>query len=68
MVKLQTQSKREIGVLAEYISEDLSVFIVAENKFSENPANGGLRLMNYETDIDCLQDGFRLANLMKSSV
>ncbi len=66
MVNLQTQSKREIGVLAEYISEDLSVFIVAENKFSDNPANGGLRLMNYETDIDCLQDGFRLANLMKS--
>ena len=31
MVNLQTPTKREVGILAEYISEDLSVFIVAEN-------------------------------------
>ena len=66
MVNLQTQSKSDVGVLAEYISKELSVFIVAENKPDDHPANGGLRLLNYETDIECLQDGFRLANLMKS--
>ena len=65
MVNLQTLEKREIGVLAEYISEDLSVFIVAENN-NNKPANGGLRLLPYETDLDCLKDGFRLANLMKT--
>jgi len=65
MVNLQTHLKNEIGVLAEYISEELSVFIVAENKPYDHPANGGLRLLNYETDMECLQDGFRLANLMK---
>ena len=66
MVNLQTQAKSEVGVLAEYISEELSVFIVAENKTDYHPANGGLRLLNYENDMECLQDGFRLANLMKS--
>ena len=66
MVNLQTQTKKEVGVLAEYISDDLSIFIVAECKRDIYPANGGLRLLNYETDIECLQDGFRLANLMKS--
>ncbi len=66
MVNLQTQSKKEVGILAEYISEELSVFIVAENKLDDHPANGGLRLLNYETDMECIQDGFRLANLMKS--
>lgn len=66
MVNLQTQAKKEVGILAEYISEELSVFIVAENKLEDNPANGGLRLLNYETDMECIQDGFRLANLMKS--
>ena len=66
MVNLQTQLKSEVGVLAEYISDELSVFIVAENKLENHPANGGLRLLNYETDMECLQDGFRLANLMKS--
>ena len=45
MVNLQTQSKSEVGVLAEYISDELSVFIVAENKPDEHPANGGLRLL-----------------------
>ena len=66
MVNLQTQAKREVGILAEYISEELSVFIVAENELDVNPANGGLRLLNYETDMECIQDGFRLANLMKT--
>ncbi len=66
MLNLQTQQKSEVGILAEYISEELSIFIVAENKLEEHPANGGLRLLNYETDMECIQDGFRLANLMKS--
>ena len=66
MVNLQTQSKKQVGVLAEYISKELSVFIVAENRLDSHPANGGLRLLNYETDMECLQDGFKLANLMKS--
>ena len=65
MVNLETQKKSEVGVLAEYISEELSVFIVAENKSNDYPANGGLRLLDYETDLECIQDGFRLANLMK---
>ena len=66
MVNLQSHLKSEVGVLAEYISEELSVFIVAENNNQNYPANGGLRLLNYKTDMECLQDGFRLANLMKS--
>tara|TARA_Y100001970_G_C14255801_1_gene875256 strand:- start:1844 stop:2893 length:1050 start_codon:yes stop_codon:yes gene_type:complete len=66
MVNLQTHTKSEVGVLAEYISKELSIFIVAENKLSIHPANGGLRFMNYESDIECLHDGFRLANLMKN--
>ena len=66
MVNLQNQIKSEVGVLAEYISDELSVFIVAETKVDNHPANGGLRLLNYETDMECLKDGFRLANLMKS--
>ncbi len=66
MVNLQTQQKSEVGILAEYISEELSIFIVAENNLEDYPANGGLRLLNYETDMQCIQDGFRLANLMKS--
>ena len=45
MVNLQTQLKSEVGVLAEYISDELSVFIVAENKPDDHPANGGLRLL-----------------------
>ena len=65
MVNLQTQAKSEVGILAEYISEELSVYIVAENMLEDHPANGGLRLLNYETDMECIQDGFRLANLMK---
>jgi len=64
VVNLQTNINREVGILAEYISEDLSIFIVAENKFHSHPANGGLRLLNYESDMECIQDGFRLANLM----
>ncbi len=66
MVNLQSPTKTQVGVLAEFISEELSVFVVAENKLDIHPANGGLRLLNYETDMDCLKDGFRLANLMKS--
>ena len=38
MINLQTLKKREIGVLAEHISEDLSVFIVAENNENSKPA------------------------------
>ena len=52
MVNLQTQLKSEVGLLAEYISDELSVFIVAENKPDDRPANGGLRLLNYETDME----------------
>ena len=65
MLDLKIPKKNQVGVIAEYISEDLSVFIIAENNTIDNPANGGLRLLEYETDIECIQDGFRLANLMK---
>ena len=60
MVFLQTQTKSEVGILAEYISEELSIFIVAENKMGGQPSNGGLRLLDYDTDMDCLQDGLDL--------
>tara|TARA_Y100000589_G_C27188427_1_gene643692 strand:+ start:2509 stop:3555 length:1047 start_codon:yes stop_codon:yes gene_type:complete len=65
MVNLLTQKTREVGVIAEYISDDLSVFIVAQNNGLNSPANGGLRLLDYDSDIECIQDGFRLANLMR---
>ncbi len=65
MVNLQILKNNKIGVIAEYISENLSIFIVSENNSSRNPSNGGLRFLEYETDLDCLQDGFRLAKLMK---
>ena len=38
MVNLQTQQKSEVGILAEYISEELSIFIVAENNLEDHPA------------------------------
>ena len=56
MVNLQIQTKKHVGVLAEYISDELSIFVVAENKLDAHPANGGLRLLNYTTDMECLQD------------
>ena len=40
MVFLQNQTKSEVGVLAEYISEELSIFIVAEDKMGGHPSNG----------------------------
>ena len=64
MKNLQILNKSEIRVLAEYISDKLSIFVIAECEQSK-PANGGLRLLSYETDIDCINDGFRLANLMR---
>tara|TARA_B100000579_G_scaffold435949_1_gene460550 strand:- start:4455 stop:5516 length:1062 start_codon:yes stop_codon:yes gene_type:complete len=58
-------SKKGLCILAEHKSDDLSVFIVGE-KFKDNkPANGGLRLLCYPSDADCINDGLRLANLMK---
>lgn len=66
MVNLQTLNKKEIGVIAEHITKDLSIFVIAENGEINKPANGGLRLLHYETDLDCVRDGFRLAKLMKT--
>ena len=58
-------SDEGIQILAEHKSDDLSVFILGE-KFQDNkPANGGLRLLCYPSDDDCINDGLRLANLMK---
>ena len=59
-----TQPSPNISVLAEHVSEHLSVFVVAEDTNSERPANGGLRLLNYPTDAACIADGERLAGLM----
>lgn len=53
-----------VTVLAEHVSEHLSVFVVAENTCSERPANGGLRLLSYDDDATCKADGHRLASLM----
>ena len=53
-----------VSVLAEHVSEHLSVFVVGENTDSKRPANGGLRLLNYPSDAACIADGERLAGLM----
>tara|TARA_Y100000589_G_scaffold310846_1_gene329646 strand:+ start:7584 stop:8627 length:1044 start_codon:yes stop_codon:yes gene_type:complete len=66
MVNLQTLNKKEIGVIAEHITEDLSIYVIAENNEDDKPANGGLRLLEYKTDFECIEDGFRLAKLMKT--
>ena len=52
-------------ILAEHKSDDLSVFIVGEKIQENKPANGGLRLLCYPSDEECINDGLRLANLMK---
>jgi leucine dehydrogenase len=53
-----------VTVLAEHVSEHLSVFVVAESTCSQRPANGGLRLLSYDDDATCKADGHRLASLM----
>ena len=53
-----------VSVLAEHISDHLSVFVVAEDTDAQRPANGGLRLLNYPSDEACIADGERLAGLM----
>ena len=57
-------SSPQVRVLAEHISDHLSVFVVAENTDAERPANGGLRLLSYDSDATCKADGHRLASLM----
>lgn len=59
-----TRPKPTVSVLAEHVSDHLSVFVVAENTDSARPANGGLRLLNYPSDAACIADGERLAGLM----
>ena len=56
-------SSPQVRVLAEHISDHLSVFVVAENTDAERPANGGLRLLSYDSDATCKADGHRLANV-----
>lgn len=53
-----------VSVLAEHVSDHLSVFVVAEDTDAKRPANGGLRLLNYPSDEACIADGQRLAGLM----
>lgn len=60
----KTKSAPNVSVLAEHISDHLSVFVVAENTDAQRPANGGLRLLNYPSDEACIADGERLAGLM----
>ena len=55
----------ELCILAEHKSDDLSVFIVGEKIHDNKPANGGLRLLCYPSDAECINDGLRLASLMK---
>jgi leucine dehydrogenase len=57
-------SSPQVRVLAEHISDHLSVFVVAENTDAGRPANGGLRLLSYDSDATCKADGHRLASLM----
>ena len=58
-------SEKELCILAEHKSDDLSVFIVGEKIQHNKPANGGLRLLCYSSDTECIKDGLRLASLMK---
>ena len=58
-------SEKELCILAEHKSDDLSVFIVGEKIQHNKPANGGLRLLCYSSDTECINDGLRLAGLMK---
>ena len=53
-----------VSVLAEHVSDHLSVFVVGENTDAKRPANGGLRLLNYPSDEACIADGQQLAGLM----
>ena len=53
-----------VSVLAQHVSDHLSVFVVAEDTDAQRPANGGLRLLNYPSDAACIADGERLAGLM----
>jgi leucine dehydrogenase len=57
-------SSPQVRVLAEHISDHLSVFVVAENTDAGRPATGGLRLLSYDSDATCKADGHRLASLM----
>ena len=58
------KSAPTVSVLAEHVSDHLSVFVVAEDTDAKRPANGGLRLLNYPSDEACIADGERLAGLM----
>ena len=60
----QTKPTPSVSVLAEHVSDHLSVFVVAEDTDAKRPANGGLRLLNYPSDEACIADGERLAGLM----
>ena len=60
----RTKAKPTVSVLAEHVSDHLSVFVVAEDTDAQRPANGGLRLLNYPSDAACIADGERLAGLM----
>ena len=59
-----TNPEPTVSVLAQHVSDHLSVFVVAENTDAKKPANGGLRLLNYPSDEACIADGERLAGLM----
>ena len=59
-----SKSTPVVSVLAEHVSDHLSVFVVAEDTDAQRPANGGLRLLNYPSDEACIADGERLAGLM----
>ena len=59
-----TRTAPNVSVLANHVSDHLSVFVVAENTDARRPANGGLRLLNYPSDEACIADGQRLAGLM----
>ena len=59
-----SKSTPAVSVLAEHVSDHLSVFVVAEDTDAQRPANGGLRLLNYPSDEACIADGERLAGLM----
>ena len=64
IASLQSAGPPAVSVLAQHVSDHLSVFVVGENSDTGKPANGGLRLLNYPSDEACIADGHRLASLM----
>jgi leucine dehydrogenase len=50
--------------LKKHINNEISFFIICSNKNQNFPFNGGLRLLNYQTTEEAIDDGIELARAM----